>query len=471
MREVLSDIETRYPGLTRRIVTEDGALHRFVNLYVNDEDVRYLGSLETSCGRGRHDLRPPRRRRRLRLRSGGRFIRASPSPPIAVPAHSGHTKGTGKALPTPFRPGTLLSRWANAENNWGDEQGGQGSDEPVRGRVDGRCRGQESGRDRVPPGGAARWPSRSSSSSSEGPSTETRRSSSGIVEPERVVMFRVPWVDDRGDIQINRGYRVEMNSAIGPYKGGLRFHPSVYLGLLKFLAFEQVFKNALTTLPMGGGKGGSNFDPHGQERRRGHAVLPVVHDRAAAPHRPVHRRPRRRHRRGRPRDRLPVRPVQAHPATSSPACSPARASSWGGSLIRTEATGYGAVYFAQQMLDTRDDALEGKTCLVSGSGNVAQYTDREAATTSGAQAGHAVGLGRVHPRPGRHRQREARLGQGAEERAAAGASPSTPSTSRGDVHAARPAGRLQPAVGHPRRVRVPERHPERDQRARTRRTC
>ena len=133
-----------------------------------------------------------------------------------------------------------------------------------------------------------------------------------IAEPERVIMFRVPWVDDKGEVQINKGYRVEMNSAIGPYKGGLRFHPSVYLGLLKFLAFEQVFKNSLTTLPMGGGKGGSNFDPEGQERPRGHALHAELHDRALPPHRPVHRHPRRRHRRRRSRDRLHVRPVQAH---------------------------------------------------------------------------------------------------------------------------------------------------------------
>ena len=114
-----------------------------------------------------------------------------------------------------------------------------------------------------------------------------------LVEPERVIVFRVPWVDDAGEIQVNRGYRVEMSSAIGPFKGGLRFHPSVYVGLLKFLAFEQVLKNALTTLPMGGAKGGADFDPKDRSDGRGDALLPVVHDRAATAHRPVHRRPGR----------------------------------------------------------------------------------------------------------------------------------------------------------------------------------
>jgi hypothetical protein len=131
-----------------------------------------------------------------------------------------------------------------------------------------------------------------------------------LVEPERVILFRVPWVDDQGQVQVNRGFRIEMNSAIGPYKGGLRFHPSVNLGILKFLAFEQVFKNALTTLPMGGGKGGSDFDPQGQIGSRGDALLPELHGRTVPPHRSQHGRARRRHRRGRPGDRLPVRHVQ-----------------------------------------------------------------------------------------------------------------------------------------------------------------
>ena len=146
-----------------------------------------------------------------------------------------------------------------------------------------------------------------------------------IVEPERQIMFRVPWVDDNGKVQVNRGFRVQFNSAIGPYKGGLRLHPSVNLGIIKFLGFEQIFKNSLTGLPIGGGKGGSDFDPKGKSDREIMALLPELYDRAVPPHRPRHRRARRRHRRRRPGDRLHVRPVQAHHATPSRACSPARA--------------------------------------------------------------------------------------------------------------------------------------------------
>ena len=130
-----------------------------------------------------------------------------------------------------------------------------------------------------------------------------------IIEPERVIMFRVPWQDDQGELHVNRGFRIQMNSAIGPYKGGLRFHPSVNLGILKFLAFEQVFKNALTTLPMGGGKGGADFDPKGKERQRSDAVLPGVHVRAVSPYRSGHGCAGGRHRRRRARDRIPVRNV------------------------------------------------------------------------------------------------------------------------------------------------------------------
>src|SRR5208282_4189460 len=151
-----------------------------------------------------------------------------------------------------------------------------------------------------------------------------------ITEPERVLMFRVPWFDDRGKVQVNRGFRIEMNSAIGPYKGGLRLHPSVNLGILKFLAFEQVFKNSLTTLPMGGGKGGREIGfMFGQYKRLRNEFSGVLTGKGLA---------------------------------------------WGGSLIRPEATGYGCVYFAEEMLKTRKENLEGKVCLVSGSGNVSQYT-------------------------------------------------------------------------------------------------
>ncbi len=193
-----------------------------------------------------------------------------------------------------------------------------------------------------------------------------------LAEPERVILFRVPWVDDKGEVNINKGYRVEMNSAIGPYKGGLRFHPSVYLGLLKFLAFEQVFKNSLTTLPMGGGKGGSNFDPKGKSdlevMRFTQSFMTElcrhIGDRTDIPAGDIGVGGREigfmfgQYKR--------IRNEFVGVLTG-------KGIEFGGSLIRPEATGYGAVYFAAEMLTTRDQTLEGKTCLVSGSGNVAQY--------------------------------------------------------------------------------------------------
>ena len=194
-----------------------------------------------------------------------------------------------------------------------------------------------------------------------------------IIEPERLIMFRVPWVDDAGDIQVHRGYRIEMNSAIGPYKGGLRFHPTVYLGLLKFLAFEQVFKNALTTLPMGGGKGGSNFDPHGKSDGE---VMRFCQSFMTELQRHI----------GQFTD-VPAGDIGVggreigflfgqykKVRNEFTGVLTGKGIGWGGSLIRPEATGYGAVYFAHEMLSARDDDLEGKTCLISGSGNVAQYT-------------------------------------------------------------------------------------------------
>ncbi len=205
------------------------------------------------------------------------------------------------------------------------------------------------------------------------PQYRTEKVLDRLIEPERVIVFRVPWVDDLGEIQVNRGYRVEMSSAIGPYKGGLRFHPSVYVGLLKFLAFEQVFKNALTTLPLGGGKGGSDFDP--RDRSNGEVMRFCQSF---------------------------MTELQRHigPFTDVPAGDvgvgareigylfgqykrirnefsgvlTGKELEWGGSMIRPEATGYGCVYFAQDMLADRGDDLEDKVCLVSGSGNVAQYT-------------------------------------------------------------------------------------------------
>ena len=194
-----------------------------------------------------------------------------------------------------------------------------------------------------------------------------------IVEPERVIMFRVPWVDDQGVVQVNRGFRIEMNSAIGPYKGGLRFHPSVNLSILKFLGFEQTFKNGLTTLPMGGGKGGSDFDPKGKSDNE---VMRFCHSFMSELFRHIG-----------PNTDVPAgdigvggREIGFLFGMYKKLCNEftgvltGKGLNWGGSLIRTEATGYGAVYFAAEMIATRNDSLEGKTCLVSGSGNVAQFT-------------------------------------------------------------------------------------------------
>jgi glutamate dehydrogenase (NADP+) len=194
-----------------------------------------------------------------------------------------------------------------------------------------------------------------------------------IVEPERVIMFRVPWVDAAGEVQINRGFRVEMNSAIGPYKGGLRFHPAVYVGKLKFLAFEQVFKNALTTLPMGAGKGGADFDPKGKsdtEVMRFCQSFMTELQRHIGPDTDV------------PAGDIGVGGREIgylfgqykRIRNEYTGVLTGKGLGWGGSLIRPEATGYGAVYFAQEMLEAHHDGLEGKRCLVSGAGNVAQYT-------------------------------------------------------------------------------------------------
>ncbi|MGH7859083.1 MAG: NADP-specific glutamate dehydrogenase [Candidatus Binatia bacterium] len=194
-----------------------------------------------------------------------------------------------------------------------------------------------------------------------------------LVEPERVVMFRVPWVDDQGEVQVNRGFRIEMSSAIGPYKGGLRFHPSVNLGILKFLAFEQVFKNSLTTLPMGGGKGGSDFDPKGKSDVE---VMRFCQAFMAELYRHIG-----------PDTDVPAGDIGVGGreigylfgmykklANEFTGVLTGKGLNWGGSLIRPEATGYGCVYFAAEMLAHRDESLQGKRCLVSGSGNVAQYT-------------------------------------------------------------------------------------------------
>jgi glutamate dehydrogenase (NADP+) len=194
-----------------------------------------------------------------------------------------------------------------------------------------------------------------------------------ITEPERVILFRVPWMDDQGNVQVNRGFRIQMNSAIGPYKGGLRFHPSVNLSILKFLAFEQVFKNALTTLSMGGGKGGSDFNPKGKsdnEVMRFCQSFMLELFRHVGPNTDV------------PAGDIGVGAreigylfgMYKKLANEFSGVLTGKSLAWGGSLIRPEATGYGCVYFAAEMLNARNTTLEGKTCLVSGAGNVAQYT-------------------------------------------------------------------------------------------------
>ncbi len=194
-----------------------------------------------------------------------------------------------------------------------------------------------------------------------------------IVEPERVIQFRVPWIDDKGQIQVNRGFRIQMNSALGPYKGGLRFHPTVNASILKFLAFEQVFKNSLTTLPMGGGKGGADFDPKGKSdnevmRFCQSFMTELFHH--VGPDTDV------------PAGDIGVGGREIgylfgqykRLANEFTGVLTGKALSWGGSLIRAQATGYGAVYFAEEMLKTRSEGLEGRVCTVSGSGNAAQYT-------------------------------------------------------------------------------------------------
>ncbi|MDH3626053.1 MAG: NADP-specific glutamate dehydrogenase [Acidobacteriota bacterium] len=205
------------------------------------------------------------------------------------------------------------------------------------------------------------------------PEYRAARIAERIIEPERVIMFRIPWMSDAGEVQVNRGFRVEMNSSIGPYKGGLRFHPSVNLGILKFLAFEQVFKNALTTLPMGGGKGGSDFDPKGKSDNE---VMRFCQSFMSELFRHIG-----------PNTDVPAGDIGVggreigflfgqykRLANEFTGVLTGKGLAWGGSLIRPEATGYGTVYFAAEMLATKNQTLEGKVCLVSGSGNVAQYT-------------------------------------------------------------------------------------------------
>jgi glutamate dehydrogenase (NADP+) len=203
-----------------------------------------------------------------------------------------------------------------------------------------------------------------------------------MVEPERVIMFRVPWIDDQGEVQVNRGFRIQMNSAIGPYKGGLRFHPSVNLSILKFLAFEQVFKNSLTTLPMGGGKGGSDFDPKGKSDNE---VMKFCQSFMTELQRHIG-----------PNTDVPAGDIGVggrevgymygqykRLRNEFTGVLTGKGLSYGGSLIRPEATGYGNVYFAENMLKTNGDSIKGKTVVVSGSGNVAQYAAEKATQLGG----------------------------------------------------------------------------------------
>ncbi|NBV08036.1 MAG: NADP-specific glutamate dehydrogenase [Flavobacteriia bacterium] len=215
------------------------------------------------------------------------------------------------------------------------------------------------------------------------PKYKTHKILERIIEPERTILFRVPWLDDQGNVQVNRGYRVEFNSAIGPYKGGLRFHPSVNLSILKFLGFEQIFKNSLTTLPMGGGKGGSDFDPKGKSDNE---VMKFCQSFMTELCRHI----------GADTD-VPAGDIGVggreigymfgqykRIRNEFTGVLTGKARNWGGSLIRPEATGYGTVYFAQEMLATKNDSFKGKMVAISGSGNVAQYAC-EKATELGAK--------------------------------------------------------------------------------------
>jgi glutamate dehydrogenase (NADP+) len=220
-----------------------------------------------------------------------------------------------------------------------------------------------------------------------------------MVEPERIIQFRVPWVDDQGRVQVNRGFRVEMNSAIGPYKGGLRFHPSVNLSILKFLAFEQVFKNALTTLPMGGAKGGADFDPKGKSDNE---VMRFCQSFMSELFRHL----------GADRD-VPAGDIGVGGReigymfgmykklkNEFTGMLTGKSLNWGGSLIRPEATGYGSVYFAQEMLTTRHQTLKDKICLVSGSGNVAQYTTEKIIQLGGTVVTLSDSIGYIYDEKG-----------------------------------------------------------------------
>jgi glutamate dehydrogenase (NADP+) len=225
-----------------------------------------------------------------------------------------------------------------------------------------------------------------------------------IVEPERTIMFRVTWVDDRGEVHVNKAYRVEFNSAIGPYKGGLRFHPSVNLGILKFLGFEQIFKNSLTTLPMGGGKGGSDFDPKGKsdmEVMRFCQAFMAELSRHIGPDTDV------------PAGDIGVGGreigylygMYRKLKNECTGVLTGKSLSWGGSLIRPEATGYGCVYFTEEMLKSKGDSLAGKSCAISGSGNVAQYASEKVLDLGGKVVTLSDSGGWIHDEAGIDREK------------------------------------------------------------------
>lgn len=220
-----------------------------------------------------------------------------------------------------------------------------------------------------------------------------------IVEPERTIMFRVPWLDDNGEVQVNRGYRIEFNSAIGPYKGGLRFHPSVNLSILKFLGFEQIFKNSLTTLPMGGGKGGSDFDPKGKSDNE---VMKFCQSFMLELSKHIG-----------PNTDVPAGDIGVggreigymfgqykRIRNEFTGVLTGKGLNWGGSLIRPEATGYGTVYFAKEMLATKNDSFNGKTVVISGSGNVAQYACEKATELGGKVVTMSDSSGYIYDKDG-----------------------------------------------------------------------
>ena len=279
-----------------------------------------------------------------------------------------------------------------------------------------------------------------------------------IIEPERVIMFRVPWRDDQGNLHVNRGFRIQMNSAIGPYKGGLRFHPTVNLSILKFLAFEQVFKNALTTLPMGGAKGGSDFDPKGKtdfEVMRFCQAFMCELFRHIGPDTDV------------PAGDIGVGAreigfmfgMYKRLKNEFTGVMTGKGLTWGGSVIRPEATGYGAVYFAEEMLRTRKEDLKGKVALVSGSGNVAQYTVEKLNSLGAKPVTLSDSTGFIYDEGGNYAG-EARICDGAKKCPAGPHFGIRRQIQGHSVHAGRSEARSQSALEYQSTMRLSQRNPE-----------